>query len=236
MVGKICGAPKAKSVHCAFAVTEPDRREIESEEIDRSAVKSVGDQPRHRGFRITGVEDVAETVPDICNGFSRAVNGNLTALPEIKRAYVVEAHDMVGMRMREQNGIHSFDPGAQGLLAQIGRGVNKDAVAPVFHQNGRPQPVIARVSGGANRAMAADGRHSDAGARAEHGNADRLSGHLRTGLPFGLFLARAGLSSGIFFLLLGSLDEAETQFGNGIVEQALLFHRTITARLLLQHR
>src|ERR1035438_9006867 len=94
VVGQICGATKAKSIHRAFAVTKPYGCEVEPEKIDRAAVKSVRDQARHGGFRVAGIEDVAETVPDVCNGLRRAVNGNLAALPEIKRPYIVQAHDI----------------------------------------------------------------------------------------------------------------------------------------------
>src|ERR1035438_10840068 len=94
MIGEVSSVSKTKSVHCAFAVTKPYGCEVEPEKIDRAAVKSVRDQARHGGFRVAGIEDVAETVPDVCNGFRRAVNGNLAALPEIKRPYIVQAHDI----------------------------------------------------------------------------------------------------------------------------------------------
>jgi hypothetical protein len=130
---------------------------------------------------------------DVVDGFDRAVNGNLAALPEIKRADIVQSHDMVRVRMREQNSIHPFDPRAQCLLTQIGGGVYQDAMTPILHQDRGPEPVIARVVGRAHRAVASDGRDADASARTEHRDAKRLLGHLRVGLSFLLFVTWFGL-------------------------------------------
>src|SRR5271156_2354225 len=105
VIGEIRGASKAKPVHRAFSVTKTQGCELEAEEIHRAAVKEVSDQAWNGRFRETGVEDVAKTTPDVVDGLGGTVNRNLASLPEIERAYVVQTHDMVGMRMSEQNGI-----------------------------------------------------------------------------------------------------------------------------------
>ena len=54
--------------------------------------------------------------------------------------------------------------GAQRLGAEVGRGVDQDVASAVADEDGRPQPVVARIVGAAHLAMAADSRHADTGA------------------------------------------------------------------------
>ena len=62
---------------------------------------------------------------------------------------------------------------AQRLGAEIRRGVDQDVAAVVADQDRGPQAVVARIVGRADAAMAADRRHADAGARAEHRDLER---------------------------------------------------------------
>src|SRR5271170_3320576 len=100
-------------MHRALAVAQPDGLELEAEQIDGAAVESVGDEAWNGRLRKARVEDVSETVPDVGNGFRRPIDGNLAALPEVKRTYIVQAHDVVGVRMGEQDGNNSFDTRAK---------------------------------------------------------------------------------------------------------------------------
>ena len=146
------------------------------------------------------------------HGLRRRVDRDAALLPEIERPHIVQAHDVVGVRVGEDHGVQAVDAGAQSLRAEIGRGVDQHVAALVAHQDGGPQPVVARIGGSADGAMAADGGHAHAGARTQHGDFDggrRHSGFL--GRRFGHFVR--------------DLDETEPQLGKGILQQPLLFER-----------
>ena len=114
-------------------------------------------------------------------------------------------------------------PAAQGLRAEIGRGVDQHVVALVADQDGGPQAVVARVAGRAHGAMAADGGHAHTGSRAQHGDLERRRRH-------------SGFLSRRFGHVVGHLYEAETQFGEGILQQAMFFEREIALGLFQQNR
>ena len=113
---------------------------------------------------------------------------------------------MVGVLVREQDGVEPVDLGAQRLRTEVRRGVDQDVPSAVADQDGWPQAVVARIVGAADIAVASDGRHTHTGAGAEHCNAQRVAGkrHL-------LFLA--------FF---HGLDVSESELGEGIFQQPLL--------------
>src|SRR4029077_2764380 len=140
------------------------------------------------------------------------------ALSEVKGANVIEAHDVIGVGVSEQNRIDAFDARAQRLLAKIRRGVDQDAVILKLDINGRTQAFVARIVGTANCTMTADGGHPYAGARTEHRNAERFAWHLRAGLPFRLgrffgWRSLYGAGGGFLLVLLHGLDVAEAQLG-----------------------
>jgi hypothetical protein len=49
-------------------------------------------------------------------------------MAEAQRAQIVEAEDMVGMRVRVEDGIHMPDFLAQGLLAKVRSGIDQDSL------------------------------------------------------------------------------------------------------------
>ena len=132
------------------------------------AIDAVRGRAAARWIPLAAIEDVAEAALDGGHGVGRGVDGNLALLAEVEGTHVVEAHDVVGMRVSEDHRVEAVDTGAQRLRAEIGRGVDQDVVAVVADQNRRPQAIVARIGGGADVAMAADGGHADTGARAEH--------------------------------------------------------------------
>src|SRR5437762_481419 len=79
--------------------------------------------------------------------------------------------------MCEQDRIHARYVEAERLLAEIGRSVDEDSAAVVIHNDRRTQPVVPGIVRVADRAIAADGRHTDAGARSEHGDAEEIRRH-----------------------------------------------------------
>jgi hypothetical protein len=127
-----------------------------------------------------------EAAANIVKGLGRSVDGNYTTLFEVEGANIIESHDVIGMRVCEQNRIDAFDTSAQGLLAEIRRGIDENAVILELDVNGRTEPLVARIIRAANGAMTAYCGHTYAGARTEHRDAERFHGHLRVGLSFGL--------------------------------------------------
>ena len=114
----------------------------------------------------------------------------------------------------------TVEPDAQGLRAEIGRGVDEDVATLVAHQDRRPHPVVARVGGSADGAVAADGRHPHAGSRTENCDLQRKR-HL-------------GFRRSRFGHFVRNLHEAEPQLGQRIFGEALLFERQVSLGLLHQ--
>ena len=72
-----------------------------------------------------GLEDVAEHPLDGGHGVRRGVDRDVGSLPEVERAHVVEAHDVIGVGVREEYGVEAVDARAQGLSAEVGRGIDR---------------------------------------------------------------------------------------------------------------
>ena len=164
------------------------------------------------------VEDVGKAAPDGGHGFGGGVNRDGAALPEIEGPNIVQAHEMVRVRMREEHGIEPVDPGAQRLRPEVGRGIDQNVTARVADQDGGPQAVVAGIGGAANGAVAADGGHAHAGPRTQHRNLERGRRH-------------SGFRSGRLGGLVGDLDETEPQFREGILQQPLLIEREVALGL-----
>ncbi len=108
-----------------------DGGEIQTEQVERGAVERMGVQLGDGRILFLAVEDIAERSMYGGHGALGCVDGNARTLPEIEGAHIVQAHDVVGMRVREQDGIHAVDPGAQRLRAQIRRDVDQHVVPAV---------------------------------------------------------------------------------------------------------
>ena len=87
-------------------------------------------------------------------------------------ADVVEAEDVVGVAVGEEDGVEFGDAGAEGLVAEVGRGIDDDIAVVVAQPDGGAEAVVTRVGGGADVAIAADGRDADGGAGTEDGEGD----------------------------------------------------------------
>jgi hypothetical protein len=163
---------------------KPDGRKREAEDIDGRFIENVRDQTGPGRFRFVIIEDVLEAAAYIVNGFRRSVNGNYATLFEIKGADIIEAHDVIGMRVSEEDRIDAVYLGAQCLLAEIRGRIDEDTAVLKLDIDGWPQSFIAGIIGAADRAMTPDGGNAYAGARTEHRDTERIDGHLRTGLSF----------------------------------------------------
>src|ERR1700680_4679359 len=176
------------------------------------------------------VEDVSKAAADIVQVFLCTIDGNFAALLEVEWPHIVETHDVVGVRMSEQYGVHARNLGSERLLAKVRCGVNQDAVVSIVNVDGRAQPIVARVIRTAHRAMTADRGYPDASAGTEHRDFQRVRRHLCASLSFG---ARA---RGLLLMLLHGLHETKPQLGQCIFDQPLFFDAEIAAALLLPHR
>ena len=90
-------------------------------------------------------------------------------MPEIEGPNVVQPEDVIGVAMRDEHRVYFFNPRAQSLLPEICRNIHQQLLARVFDQQARAQPLIARISGTARRAMTANHRHANRSPSSEKG-------------------------------------------------------------------
>jgi len=162
------GGAEAESEDLLAAVHDGHGNELHAEEIERLAVDHVGREPRSARFLFHAVEDVREAAEDSGHRGLVGVDGNVTALPEIEGAHVIEAHHVIGVGVSEDDGIEVCDFSAQGLGTEIRRGVDQDVAAGVADEHRGAKPLVARVAGSADLAIATERRDADTGAGAEH--------------------------------------------------------------------
>ncbi len=96
---------------------------------------------------LAAVEDVLEDALDGGHGLRRGVDRNGALLPEIERAHVVQAHDVVGVGVGEEHRIQMVDARAQRLSAEIRRGVDEHVAPLVAHQDRGASPDSRREIG-----------------------------------------------------------------------------------------
>jgi hypothetical protein len=109
-----------------------------------------------------------------------AVNWQLMAKVEVKHAHIVEAEDMVGVVVREGDGVSQANLLAQQLLTKVGRGVDEQVPVREADCHTAPSAVVLRITASTDLAAAADHRDADAGAGAqEHELAADVGGEER---------------------------------------------------------
>src|SRR5262249_20064345 len=87
-----------------------------------------------------------------------------------ERPHVIEAEQVVGVVVREQDGVGEADALAQELQAQFRRRVDEDAALRRADEGGTAEAVVARVSGAGDGTLAAEHWPAVGGARAEEGD------------------------------------------------------------------
>src|SRR5207302_7593737 len=115
-------------------------------------------------FQITGkwvgtFEGEHENALEIGHGFGGGVDRHGTALPG-KAPQIVESHDVVGVRVSENDRIDPADIFAQSLGAEIRSGIDDKGGLGRLDVNGRAQAFIARIGGATDGAIAADHWHA----------------------------------------------------------------------------
>src|SRR6202030_2091403 len=76
----------------------------------------------HTGYgaeRRPAVKHVSERPPEDLEGLLRTVDGQGRVLADVERADIVEAENVIGMAVRQNNGVQAIEPDAQGLLPKI---------------------------------------------------------------------------------------------------------------------
>jgi len=140
----------------------------------RYAIRLRPERENITGKWIGPFESEEKNALEVGHGFSRGVDWHRTALPG-KTPQIVEAHDMVGVRMSENDGVDATNIFPQGLGAEIRSGIDDESGLGCFDVHGRTEAFIARVGGMTNRAIAPD-----------HRNALRCSGAEKSENEFGV--------------------------------------------------
>ena len=181
-VGEIRGAAEAEAEHAHIAVrggNGSDAQAVKGEGAINAVQRETGDGAEGGA----GIENVREGALQGVECFLRGVDRERSLLLEIEGADVVEAEDVIGVAVGEENGVETLEAGAEGLVAEVGRGVDDHVAAGVRKKDGGAGAFVARIGGAADGAFAADGGHAHGGAGAEDGEAEgaRVVGSMRCG-------------------------------------------------------
>ena len=138
-------------------MNERDWRDGSAENFDWS-VDVVDFHERNGADFGFAIENVIEGASEDVESFSRRENGERGVLAHVERPNVVESENVIGVGVREEDGVKALEADAKGLLAKIGRGVNNDVLTVAGKQQRRAEAVVTRICGGANTAMTAERR------------------------------------------------------------------------------
>jgi len=137
-------------------------------ELEATPGKLLGHLPRKRGLGRDlpdgaeiielglAVEYVGKGAAEDAESFLVGVNRQRSLLAEIVRANIIEAHNVIGVPVSQEDGVQAFDAGAQALLTKIRSGVNDYVLAIAREEQGRAQPVVMRILRTAHGAMACE--------------------------------------------------------------------------------
>src|SRR5258707_12259376 len=120
-IGEIGGAAKAKAEHFEVAVQQGDGNNLRAHQL-KWAIDDVEVHARDGALRGSVIEDVREGAAKHAKRFFRAVHGQGGFLADVEGANVVEAEDVFGVGVGEQNGVEAIEANTQCLLAKGGRG------------------------------------------------------------------------------------------------------------------
>lgn len=100
----------------------------------------------------------------------RGVDRNIAPVELAESTQIVEAHDVIGVRMRVEDGVDLVDPLAQALGAKIRRGIDHNPHSRGANENRGAQSIVAGVFRSAHGTFAADHGDPVRGAGAEKGD------------------------------------------------------------------
>jgi hypothetical protein len=108
-------------------------------------------------------EDVLEYAAEIDPGRFIRKDGHCS-IAEIQRPDVIKAEDVVNVAMRYQYRVEPPDICAKRLLAEIGRGIDKDGPARMLDEDRDAEALIARIVRKARPAITRDRGNAGRGA------------------------------------------------------------------------
>lgn len=149
-----------------FAVVDGERRDRGITEGE-GAGDDVG-----IGFEVTAVSVLAvegelEGAFEAFHGEGGGVDGEEAIVFEGESSEVVEAHDVVGMGVCDEDRVDGLDAFAEALLPEVGTGIDDPGGFGGLDVDGGAEAFVARFVGLADGAMAPDDGDADGGAGAE---------------------------------------------------------------------
>src|SRR5580692_1815015 len=127
--------------------------ERNAQEFDR-ILRELQSDTGHGAERWLVVEDVGKNAADDSKRFLVAVDRKRRALADIEGANIVETENVVGVAVREKNCVEAIESDAEGLLAEVGGGVDDHVLAVAGDEQGRAEAFVVRVVRMANAAGA----------------------------------------------------------------------------------
>ena len=97
------------------------------------------------GKRIQALNANSKHALQVRHRFGRCINRHRAATFPTEAAQIVKAHDVVGVRMREDNRIEVPNIFAQRLRPEIGAGIDDKSALRSLNVNGRTGAVVARI-------------------------------------------------------------------------------------------
>src|SRR5260221_11957127 len=128
-----------------------------AEKFDRAVNVIDFDEWNRADFRFS-VEDVRKRAAQDVKCFGVRENRQRGLLAHVEGANIVEAENVIGVGVREEDGVKALKADAKGLLAEVRRRVNDDVLAIAGEKQGRAETIIARILRSANAAIAAERR------------------------------------------------------------------------------
>jgi hypothetical protein len=180
-VGQVREPTEAQSEDRTSAVEDGDGYNLLPSDAERSSDREQLELRDPAAFRRRRIKGVREHRAYFAEGVRISEAGNRLPLQRVESPHLVEAEDVIGMPVREQQRIDAAHIEPERLGPEIRSGIDEQ-VQPVirFHQDGGAQPVITRVGRPADGAIAPDHRHAVRRACTQEGDVQELtSGVLR---------------------------------------------------------
>jgi hypothetical protein len=171
-IGEIGGVAEAVACDLLPAMGYRDAAEAGSEEIEscpRGGVDAMDMDACAGWVAVRFAEGVVEDAFDVVCGFVVGVDGQIAICVEAEGTQIVEAHDMVGVTVCVKDRIDTTNTLSQSLCMEVRAGIDEHGVTVVGETDGWPRAAIVRIGRGADRAVAAEGRHPHGGAGAQKG-------------------------------------------------------------------
>ena len=125
---------------------------------------------RDRRLGIVVLEYIVERALNRRERFRGSINGDLLLLAKVQRPDIVQPHDVIGVRVSEQDRIDAGDALAKSLLPEIRRCIDKYGPPVVLEHDGRAKAIVLWIFGMAHGAAATERRHTHARTGPENRN------------------------------------------------------------------